>query len=150
MGSSLTSRRPNYGAESSEESEESDEEGDEQDEEERRAAMLAALERHQAELLGVPLASTSRTAVEDDGVKEQKSVWDMGMDDLEDEEDEDSEENDSDDDGAFELAKQGAFPLSLSSQSSLTLFPPQLLPPLSSLSSSRDGKQLQWEDLTFR
>ncbi|GAA6035942.1 hypothetical protein JCM8097_005177 [Rhodosporidiobolus ruineniae] len=97
------SNRPRYDAVSDSGTESSDEDQSDDDDDARKAAMLAMLEAHQAALLGdaVPKASTSRAGGEEaaGGVKEQKSVWDMGMDDLEDEEDEDEDESEDEDEG---------------------------------------------------
>ncbi|GAA5892087.1 hypothetical protein JCM6882_005691 [Rhodosporidiobolus microsporus] len=95
------SNRPVYGAPSESGSSsggEDSEEDSEDDEDSRRAAMLAALEAHQAALLGdsAPFASTSRASAVKEAKKETKSVWDLGMDDLEDEEESDEEEEDED------------------------------------------------------
>ncbi|BGP12478.1 hypothetical protein JCM10213_006955 [Rhodosporidiobolus nylandii] len=97
------SNRPKYGASSDSGSalEASDGEESEDDEEQRRAEMLAALEAHQAALLGIeaPVASTSSALAP---AKEQKSVWDMDMDDLEDEAEESEDESESEEEAEDE------------------------------------------------
>ncbi|GAA5972676.1 hypothetical protein JCM11641_002969 [Rhodosporidiobolus odoratus] len=112
------SNRPRYGASSSGSSSDSetgsvagapaadgdeDADTDDDDEESRRAQMLAALEAHQAAMLGfdLPVASTSKEPAEV-GTREVKSVWDMGMDDLEGEEESEDEDEDEDDEDVDE------------------------------------------------
>lgn len=91
------------------------EESEDETEESRRAALEAALRRHQMQflqessLLPVNGNDTDMTRNGLDGKgkkggKEVKSVWDLGMDDLEDEEDEDESESDEDDDEVDEDA----------------------------------------------
>ncbi|GAA5856193.1 hypothetical protein JCM8547_000813 [Rhodosporidiobolus lusitaniae] len=103
------SNRPRYDAQSSSGSESDSASEDDEDEDERRRKMLAALEAHQAALLGdvMPAASTSKSVGQDLGMpsgKEQKSVWDLGMDDLEDEEDEDDDDEEDEDPDQKETA----------------------------------------------
>ncbi|GAA5828208.1 hypothetical protein JCM11251_002636 [Rhodosporidiobolus azoricus] len=102
------SNRPTFGAPSDSGSSASGSDDEEDDEDDRRAAMLAALEAHQAALLGesVPFASTSR-ATAPAAEKEQKSVWDLGMDDLEDEESEEDDEEEDEEEAADAMEKPG-------------------------------------------
>ncbi|GAA5922372.1 hypothetical protein JCM1841_003087 [Sporobolomyces salmonicolor] len=96
------SNRPNFAGSDSDSDSASGSDEEEQDGDAQRQAMLAALQAHQASFLAeaLPMASTSKAALRDEmGVKgkakELKSVWDMGMDDLEeDSESEDDEEED--------------------------------------------------------
>ncbi|KAI5481404.1 hypothetical protein MNV49_004160 [Pseudohyphozyma bogoriensis] len=106
------SNRPRYSASpepvDSESSSDEDEDDDDDDgpasNEDKAAAMLEALEKHQAQFLSdaLPAASGSggwghkgKAKVE---VMEQKSVWDMGMDDFDDAEAESEDESEEEDD----------------------------------------------------
>ncbi|GAA5866488.1 hypothetical protein JCM1840_001333 [Sporobolomyces johnsonii] len=96
------SNRPNFAGSDSDSASAS--EGDDQDEDAQRQAMLAALQAHQASFLAeaLPVASTSKAVLQDgmaakDKPKEVKSVWDMGMEDLE--EDSESEDEEEEDEG---------------------------------------------------
>ena len=62
--------------------------------------MLRALEAHQIAFLqeALPMASTSAGTGRQAVVQEQKSIWEMGMDDFEDEE---GSEEESEEEGAL-------------------------------------------------
>ncbi|GAA5914528.1 hypothetical protein JCM5296_003059 [Sporobolomyces johnsonii] len=96
------SNRPNFAGSDSDSASGSEE--DDQDEDAQRQAMLAALQAHQASFLAeaLPVASTSKAVLQDgmgakDKPKEVKSVWDMGMEDLE--EDSESEDEEEEEEG---------------------------------------------------
>ncbi|GAA6058527.1 hypothetical protein JCM10212_006966 [Sporobolomyces blumeae] len=104
-----TSNRPRAASASSSSATESDDDAaddDDDDEQDERSRMLRALEAHQASFLASALPGSSGStplgrggggaAPRDGTAKQAKSVWDMGMDDLEDEEEDDDDDDASD------------------------------------------------------
>lgn len=84
------------------------EQGEQDDEEIRRQQLEAALRKHQMQflqdsnLMSAEREEPSQTATAKDTSKgkEVKSVWDLGMDDLEDEDEDDEEEQEDDESGS--------------------------------------------------
>jgi len=89
--------RPNFADSEESENSPSDDQGDESEESDssRRTRLEQAYLLQQQRFLSTALPSYASTSSTTGAVpeKEKKSVWDLGMDDLEDEEEEESEES---------------------------------------------------------